>query len=291
MTTIALAYRRVASADLMALLPHLVAGAAFAVLFWKPAMMLGYDWWNDPDAGHGLLLAPLAVYLAWKKGISEKARPQVALGLTLIIGSIVLRYLSGLAVEWFTMRLAMYGAGVGLVVYWYGVRQVLHWWLPASLLLLSIPLPAVVLGSLALPLQLKASQMGAGMLEWRNVPVLVSGNVINIPGRQLFVTEACSGLRSLAALISLGVLIGGMWLRYPLTRVLLIASAIPVAIMLNGIRVFLTGFLVFFVDPKLGEGFMHLTEGWIIFVIAFGILGSIAWTLTHGEALWQKVRA
>jgi len=47
---------------------------------------------------------------------------------------------------------------MGLVVYLYGVRQLLRWCLPTLLIILSVPLPAVVLGSLALPLQLKASQ-------------------------------------------------------------------------------------------------------------------------------------
>lgn len=253
--------------------------------------MLGIDWWNDPDAGHGLLLAPIALYLAWKKGISPGAKAQPVLGLVMLSGAVVLRYLSELAVEWFTMRVSLLMAGVALVVLWYGVRQVMAWWLPLALLALSIPLPAVVLGTLALPLQFKASQVGAALLEWRNIPVMLAGNVIHIPGRTLFVTEACSGLRSLASLIALGVLIGGLWLRSPISRVLLVAVAIPVAMLLNGVRVFLTGFLVFFVDPKLGEGFMHLTEGWIIFVIAFGILGAFAFTLDRIENAWATWRA
>jgi exosortase/archaeosortase family protein len=52
---------------------------------------------------------------------------------------------------------------------------------------------------------------------------------------------------------------------------------------LNGLRVFLTGFLVFYVDPRLGEGLMHYTEGWALFVVAFTIIGSLAWILARGE--------
>jgi len=104
------------------------------------------------------------------------------------------------------------------------------------------------------------------------------------------VTEACSGLRSLTALLSLGVLAGGLWLRYPISRAILIAGAIPVAVALNGVRVFLTGFLVFFVDPKMGEGFMHLTEGWLMFVIAFGLLGLLAWAVATVESRIKVAR-
>ena len=289
MTTAVLGARRsFPGLDWASLSPRLAAGVVFLILFWTPLAMLVRDWWSNPDAGHGLLLAPLAVYLGWKSGFSAAAAAQPMFGIALLLIASSMRYVSGLAVEWFTMRLSMLLALMGLVVFWYGIRQVLHWWLPATLLLLSIPLPEVVLGSLALPLQFRASQLGAALLEWRHIPVHLAGNVIHIPGRSLFVTEACSGLRSLASLISLGVLIGGLWLRSPVSRILLVLSAIPVAMFLNGVRVFLTGFLVYFVDPKLGEGFMHLTEGWIIFVIAFAVLGGFAWVALRIESLFTR---
>lgn len=268
-------------------LPAIVAGLAFLVLFWEPLWTLGRDWWNDPEAGHGLLLGPLAVFLAWRKGKVPDAEAQPVLGLTLLLGAVLLRYMSGLAAELFTLRMSLLGAAGALIVFVAGVRQLIHWWLPALLLVLSVPIPAVILNSLAFPLQLKASQMGAALLEWRHVPVMLAGNVIHLPERSLFVTEACSGLRSLTALISLGVLIGGLWLRFPLTRLILVLLAVPVAMFLNGIRVFLTGFLVHFVDPALGEGFMHYTEGWVVFVIAFFILGVTGWLLTVVEGARQ----
>jgi len=178
-----------------------------------------------------------------------------------------------------------------MVVFHSGLRQLIHWWLPALLLLLSIPLPEVLMSTIAFPLQLKASQLGAALLEWRHVPVLLAGNVIHLPERSLFVTEACSGLRSLTALTALGVLIGGLWLKSPWPRIALVLIAFPVATVLNGIRVFLTGFLTHFVDPALGDGFMHYTEGWIIFVVAFVILGGVAWTLARVEDRWRRRRA
>ncbi len=261
------------------------AGIAFALLFAGPIAKLATDWWVEPDAGHGLLLAPLAAFLAWKAGISPAARAQRVLGSSLLVVAVLLRYVGGLAAELFTMRTALVLAMFGLIVFYLGVRQLVHWWLPLTLFVLAVPLPVVVLSSIAFPLQLKASQMGAALLEWRHIPVLLNGNVIHLPGRTLFVTEACSGLRSLASLISLGVLIGGLWLKWPVNRLILVLLALPVAMVLNGIRVFLTGFLVYFVDPALGEGFMHMTEGWIIFVVAFGILGGLAWLLVQVEGL------
>lgn len=260
--------------------PVLLAALAFVALFARPAVLLARDWWNNPDAGHGLLLAPLAIWLAWRAGIRPGARPNMALGLPMLLGAVLLRFASGLAAELFTMRMSMVIAAAALTVCWFGLRQVRHWWLPFALLALSVPLPELLLGAIALPLQFTASKLGASLLAWRQIPVLLSGNVIRLPGgHDLFVAEACSGLRSLTALISLGVLLGGITLRHPVSRFLLIAIAIPVAVLINGVRVFLTGFLVFFVSPQLGEGFMHTTEGWLLFLVAFAALGVFAFLL------------
>ena len=64
---------------------------------------------------------------------------------------------------------------------------------------------------------------------------------------------------------------------------MLLLSAIPVAMALNAVRVFLTGFATYYISPALAEGVMHLTEGWVIFVVAFGILGALAWGLLGWE--------
>jgi exosortase len=263
--------------------PAFMAGLAFLLLFWEPLRTLLRDWWSDPDAGHGLLLGPLAVYLAWKRGSVPSPRAQPGWGLAILAAAVLLRYLSGLAAELFTMRSALLLAVAGLIVFNRGVRQLLHWWLPVVLLALSIPIPTVILNTVAFPLQLKASEIGASLLELRRVPVTLAGNVLHLPGRSLFVTEACSGLRSLTALLSLGVLIGGLWLRSWWSRAAVLALSIPVAVVLNSFRVFLTGFLVYYVSPAMAEGFMHYTQGWVLFVVAFLLLGGIAWVSSKLE--------
>ena len=275
--------------DWRTLVPVVLGAIAFLVLYWAPLATLLSDWWSNPEAGHGLLLGPLALYLAWRRGLSPHARPQRIAGIALLLGAVLMRYGAGLAAELLTMRLSLVAAIVALVVHRWGLRQVTHWWLPLGLVLLSIPLPVVVLGSLALPLQLEASKWGAAMLESRNVPVLLSGNVIHLPGQSLFVTEACSGLRSLTALLGMGLLIGGLWLNTWWGRAIIVGAAIPVAMAVNGVRIFLTGFLVFFVDPTLGAGVMHYTEGWALFIAALAILGGFAFVAIRLERLrWWK---
>jgi exosortase len=262
----------------------------YAALFWGPFASTASAWWNDPDSSHGLLLAPLSVWLAWRAGRANDSTAQPALGIAFIVVAVVLRYVAALAAEQFVGRGAMLLALGGIVTWGWGLRQLLHWWLPVLLLGLSMPLPEIVLGTLALPLQFQASKLGAALLSTRGIPVHLDGNVIRLPGHDLFVTEACSGLRSLTALLSLGVLLGGLVLRHPASRIAIVLLSIPVAVLINGVRVFGTGFLVAFVDPKLAEGFSHITEGWLLFLVAFGVLGAITWGALRLEARWLGAR-
>ena len=256
--------------------PTMITLVAFAVLFWQPFHTLLSDWWTVPDAGHGLLLGPAAAWFAWRAGSAPSSRPSPILGITILLVAIVLRYGSGLAAELFTMRVSMLMALVGLTTYFGGAPQLRHWWLSFVLLLLSVPLPELVTQALALPLQFRASELGASLLEMRQVPVRLAGNVIRIPGHELFVTEACSGLRSLTALISMAVLIGAVFLRTATARVTILLVAIPIAILVNGVRVFITGFLMYHVQPSLGSGFMHATEGWLLFLASISLLSGFA---------------
>lgn len=256
---------------------------AFVGLFSEPVRTLARDWWNNPDAGHGLLLAPVSLWLGWKAGLSPLRQSQPVLGSLVLVGAVLLRWSAGLAAELFTMRFSAWLAIVGVIVFFGGLRQLRQWWLPVTLMLLSIPLPAVITNTLAIPLQLKASQLGTALIEWREIPVRLSGNVIQIPGQRLFVAEACSGLRSLTALIALGVMMGGIYLRTWPARIILILLSIPIAVAVNSVRIFLTAFLMHFVDPALGRGFMHTSEGWALFVGALGLVGLLAWAMSLVE--------
>lgn len=269
----------------MALASYALTATMFVLLFAKPAQLLGDAWWNDPNNGHGLLLAPLSLWFAFKSGIHADAKPQRMFGLAIIVAAVLFRYASDLAAELFVMRGSMILALAGLTVWYAGFRQLLRWWLPFTLVSLCVPIPEVVLNSVALPLQFTASKLGAALLKWRDIPVMLQGNVIRIPGQSLFVAEACSGLRSLTALISLGVLLGAMFLEKWPSRLLLVILTIPIAILINGFRVFLTGFLVLYVSSDMGKGFMHTSEGMLMFGAAFVVTALVTWGLGHAERL------
>ena len=255
----------------------------FFWVFGEPVVSLVQTWWDNPDAGHGLLLAPVALWLAWQSGRADGAKAQPWIGGLLLLLAVGVRSGAGLAAGLTLARGALLLSVIGITIFYAGFRQVRHWWLPFTLIALAMPIPDFLLGEIALPLQMKASQLGAALLRWRQVPVMLAGNVIRLPGHELFVTEACSGLRSLTALISFAVLLGGLMLNTVTWRLVLVAISLAVAVLVNGFRVFLTGFLVMFVDPSLAEGFMHLTEGFLLFLCSMTLLMLFVQVARFGE--------
>jgi exosortase len=261
-----------------------ITAAAFAACFLPVVIGLIWGWLTIPDAAQGALIAPVAIWLAWKTGIISNSRPSRWGGGIILVVAVFRNVIGRVAGVATAPRVGLLLALVGMTVWYVGWRQVRVWWLPFILLMLTIPLPESIIAAITLPLQGVAARLGAALIAWRHIPVAVSGNIIRLPGHTLFVSEACSGLRSLTALVSMAVLIGAVFLRLALTRLLMLVVAVGTAIFINGVRVFLTGFLVFFIDPKLGEGFMHLTQGYLLFLVSLGILAGVTWLLMWGEA-------
>jgi len=249
-----------------------LVAAPLALLFGGTVWELIQDWAVDPEYGHGFLMLPIAVVLAWKKRLS-RPRPATVTGLLLLAVAVAVFLLGVLAAEYFTRRMAMLLALGALSVYYLGWAQARAWWLPFGLLAFSVPLPEVVLNSLTLPLQLFASEIAVGLLQFRHIPAAQVGNIIFLPGQELFVAEACSGLRSVSALLGLTLLIAGTTLRSVPGRAALLALALPAAIAANTLRVFATGFGAYYLGPAFATGATHTILGIVVFVLPLAFVG------------------
>lgn len=259
-----------------------VVGTVFLVVFGPTLLELLRDWGASGEYGHGFLLLPLGGYLAWR---FREPNPQPARlsGAIALVGGVIVFLLGVLAAEFFTRRMAVLVCLAGLVLYYRGWSQLRAWWLPFALIAFTIPLPEVVLNSLTLPLQLLASEIAVNLLEWRHVPVALSGNIILLPGQELFVAEACSGLRSVSALLGLTLLIGGTALRTVPTRVVLLLLAVPAAIAANALRVFGTGFGAYYLGAGVTEGTLHSVAGALVFLLPLGLVGAATLPLRRIE--------
>jgi exosortase len=142
-----------------------------------------------------------------------------------------------------------------------------------------IPIPAIIFNQIAFPLQLLASQAAEVSLRGLDIPVLREGNVMILATTTLEVVEACSGIRSLISLLTLGIVYGYFTDRRALVRIALAVATVPVAIFTNGLRVAGTGVAAHYYGPEAAQGFFHTFSGWLVFVAAFALLLLTNWVI------------
>jgi exosortase len=258
--------RRVVAAPLMVL--------AAAILVYAPVVSsLVRQWSSDENYSHGFLVAPCALLFVWQSRRALRSAPRCphTAGLAVVVVSILLLTAGRFGAELFLTRVSLVGVVAGTVLFLYGPRHLKLIVFPLSLLLLVIPLPAIVINRVAFPLQLVASRAAEGLLSASGVPVLREGNVLVLPHAALEVAQACSGIRSLASLIALALIVGRLQLAGQGglgARALLAALAIPIAVLANMLRVAGTGFAAVWIGPQAAEGFFHAFSGWLMFVVA-----------------------
>jgi exosortase len=235
---------------------------------------LVHDWATDDNYSHGFLIVPAALYLAYERRdlLTRAARQPTAVGLAIILVSLGLLVAGSLGAELFLTRISIVALLLGAVLYIGGWSHARILTFPIAFLLLMIPLPAIVFNEIAFPLQLVASRFGEAALNLFKIPVLREGNVIILANTTLEVAEACSGIRSLISLLTLGILLGYFSDRRILVRTVIALSTIPVAIVANGVRVAGTGIAAQRFGPEAATGFLHTFSGWIVFITAFALL-------------------
>jgi len=243
-------------------------------VYWPILYHMGVHWSVDSNYSHGFLVLPLSAYFAWERRAAlARATPSLSWwGLPLLIAGVLALAVGRLGVEQMSMRVGFVLTLNGLVLFLLG-RDVYRLLLfPLWFLVLMVPLPQSLVNVIAFPLQLFAADLAVNVLQSLAIPVLREGNIIHMPETQLFVAEACSGLRSLLALLTLGVVFAYFFRRSWIERVILVASTIPIAILVNAFRVALTALLTHYYGAEMAEGTIHMTEGFFTFGLAFVLL-------------------
>ena len=258
----------------LAWLPYAAIAILLAILYYRVAVKLVYDWYTIPDYSHGFLVPLFAAFLVWDKRKVLSATPiqQTWAGMALVVFSIAVLILGVYGVELFTARMSFVMLLTGLIWTFFGWAMVRALQFPLLVLILAIPFPAIVFNQITFPLQLLASKIASDILPLLGVPTLHEGNVIKLPIMDLEVAEACSGIRSLMSLFTLAVFYGYFLERTTKRRVILALASIPIAVAANVARIVGTGLCVQYWDPDKALGFFHEFSGWVMFVISLACL-------------------
>jgi len=251
-----------------------LAAVACFWLFWDGLDQM-WGWWIDaPEYSHGLLIPPVAAFLVWQ----QKDRLEQMLfrgswwGVAVVLLGGLLLLLGQFATIYTIIQYAYVVTLCGLVLAFTGTKPFRLLAVPLLILLFMIPLPQFLLANLSTKLQLLSSQIGVWFIRLFDISVFLEGNVIDLGGYKLEVAEACSGLRYLFPLMTLGFLMayfykGALW-----KRIVLFLSSIPITVFMNSLRVGIIGVTVDRWGAEMAEGFLHEFQGWAIFMVSAALM-------------------
>ena len=246
---------------------------------------MAQQWYEDANYSHGFIVPLIAGYFVYERRrdlAGVLVEPWLP-GLALLLLGLLQLVLGFLGTEFFTMRSSLVVTLAGMTLFLFGKRLFRLLLLPLGYLLFMVPLPYIIYDMIAFPLKLFVTRVSIATMKLMGVVVLREGNIIMLPFTTLEVADACSGIRSLISLLALAVAYAFFLNITPLRRALLIASAIPIAISANALRVIGTGLLAQYWGGKAAEGFFHEFAGMAVFVVAIALMIGLGSLLARGK--------
>jgi len=240
------------------------------ILCWPPissAVDLGLhdDRWVQIVAGPLLF----AFLMYWERNrILPEAEWSPVVGMPLLVLSLLVYFVflrrSSYGSEGGHLALAVLAAilaSIGGFILCYGLRSLRAASFPFCCLLLMIPAPASAMDKLIAGLQHGSASVSYHMLRLVGIPVFADGMRMSLPGLEIEVAPECSGIRSFLALALIGLLAARICLRSNWSRVALVLSTIPIAILKNGLRISVIASLSAYVDRAFLYGPIHRYGG------------------------------
>ena len=151
-----------------------------------------------------------------------------------------LRFIEEANAEWrmlFWLRWAQCAAlSFGFLALTGGRRWVRHFAFPVFFTAVAIPWPVFVETALMQTLMRGVAVVTVEGLFWLHIPAIRLGNLVQLAGDTVGLSEACSGLRSLQTSFMLALVAGEFWKLPRVRRVLLVAVGAGAAFALNSAR-------------------------------------------------------
>jgi exosortase D (VPLPA-CTERM-specific) len=253
-----------------------------AVLVFHQGLGQMVRWWfGREEYSHGILIPFIAAYLIWRRWntLAEVVPRYRYVGAILAGVGVCFATAGELATLYqpiqYGFLLILYGITITILGL-NGFRKISTGML---FLVFMLPLPEFFYRNLSAELQLVSSALGVAVIRLFGISVNLQGNVIDLGVFRLQVVDACSGLRYLFPLMSLGFLCAVLYRAPMWQRALVFLSSMPITVFMNSFRIGVIGVLVEYWGAQMAEGFLHDFEGWIVFMACTALLLAEIWVL------------
>lgn len=253
----------------------LIAAIVLAfVAYWGGLTELVTRWNEQEEYGHGYFIPLIAIWFLWHRrhALEQSVGSPSWTGPALVALGTIGLLLGELTAIYVLIQFGFILTLLGLILAFGGFSLLKVSILPVLFLIFAIPLPYFIDAQLSWRLQIISSQLGVGFLRLLGTSVFLEGNVIDLGSFKLQVVEACSGLRYLYPLLSIGFLMAYMYKASFWKKAIIFLSTIPITVVMNSARISMVGILVNQWGSEQAEGFVHYFEGWVIFMICLAIL-------------------
>lgn len=251
----------------------------YLAAFWRTCAWLVASWLGDPYYSHGLLVPLIAAYLAWRRR-SQPGKPAFAVGLATVSAGYGLQLLALSRSAYLLSALALVLGLAGLTLVWRGWAGLRRWGFPLVFLTLAVPLPILERWTPALAQWV--AQASATLARLLGIPVLVEGARLLLPSAELVVGAPCSGVNSLAALVTLAALYAFVLSGPRAHRWALFLLSVPIALLANLLRVTLLLVVAALAGAGAALRLFHDASGIVLFLLAVGLLLALGRLLRCG---------
>lgn len=248
---------------------------AILLAFARDAVDMAMIWWDSSTFNHVLLIPFVLGWLViqrqddlkriapsvWWPGLLVMAAAGVGWVLGEAAGVALARHLA----------LVMFLQGSTLVLLGPQVSRALLFPLGYALFLVPV-------GEELVPrLQMVTADISMALLAMAGIPAHIEGVFISTPTALFRVAEACSGVKFLIAMLAYGVLVANVCFRSWLRRIGIIAVAIIIPVLANGVRAFGTIYIAHHHGLDFAAGFDHIFYGWVFFALVLLLVMVIGW--------------
>ncbi|SRR5579883_703988 len=172
---------------------------------------------------------------------------------------------------------------IGSFIFCFGAKAAWKEIFPLGFLYWLVPWPQAILAVVVPWLQQESASSARTLFALSGTPVVLDGISLILPGLTLNVAPECSSIRSSLLLLLTSMIFAHLFLRSFWRKLAVVAAAIVLSPLKNGLRIFVIGFLTLRVDPSYLQGELHRNGGVVFLAIAQGIVIALLWILRRGE--------
>jgi exosortase len=245
------------------------------IAYWDTFTLVAAEWAN-PLYSHGYIVPLFALGLLWMRYQPFQPVPAAErwIGLGILVAGLAIRhfgvYMTMNPLDRYSFLIAIFG--VFMLV---GGYHTIRWAWPAlGFLVFMLPLPSVLEQGVLWRLQTLASVCSTFVLQTIGIAAFRQGNLISVPNAELNIADACSGLRMLTIFLALAVAMVFLVERPWWDKFMILLSAVPIALIVNIIRITVTGLLYMWVGPdnEFAKKLGHDWAGYFMMPLALGFL-------------------